>query len=152
MGVSALMLTGETLSFLQCQTCLVPAHGRHRPAVANEPRWCAETNDSCSALSRNVGSLRKAAAERGVLAGDLVEQHHQICRRNLDRRHDLLVERLQECQSRLLRSPGDKCQLEQNHVIRAFLAKKGRRMAIAIARQDMMDLKEVVGWGAENLD
>jgi hypothetical protein len=31
---------------------------------------------------------------------------------NLDGRHDLLVERLQECQLRLLRSPGDKCQFE----------------------------------------
>jgi len=25
-------------------------------------------------------------------------------------------------------------------------------MAVAIARQDVMDLKEVVGWDAENLD
>jgi hypothetical protein len=33
-----------------------------------------------------------------------------------------------------------------------FLSKKGRRMAIAVARQDVMDLKEVVGWDAENLD
>jgi hypothetical protein len=41
---------------------------------------------------------------------------------------------------------------EQNHVVRVFLSEKGRRMAVAIARQDVMDLKEVVGWNAENLD
>ena len=41
---------------------------------------------------------------------------------------------------------------EQNHVVRVFLSKKGRRMAIAVARQDVMNLKEVVGWDAENLD
>ena len=41
---------------------------------------------------------------------------------------------------------------EQNHVLRVFLSKKGRRMAIAVARQDVMDLKEVIRRNAEDLD
>jgi hypothetical protein len=42
--------------------------------------------------------------------------------------------------------------VEQDHIVGIFLSKEGRRVEIAIARQDVMDLKEVVGRDAENLD
>jgi hypothetical protein len=43
-------------------------------------------------------------------------------------------------------------QFEQNQVVRVFLPNKRRRVAIAIAWQDMMDLEEVLGRNAENLN
>ena len=39
-----------------------------------------------------------------------------------------------------------------SHVVRVFLPNKRRRVAIAIAGQDMMDLEEVVGRNVEDLN
>src|SRR5258708_37897227 len=94
-----------------------------------------------SALSGDVGALRQAAAERGVLAGDLVEHDDQVGRGYPGGRHDLLVERLEEGEPRLLRTPGDECQFEQDHVVGVFLPNEGRRVEEVIAWQDMVDLK-----------
>ena len=60
--------------------------------------------------------------------------------------------RFEQCQPGLLRTSSDECQLEEYHVIRVFLSKKGRRVEVAIPREDMMNLKEVVGRDAEYLD
>jgi hypothetical protein len=36
-------------------------------------------------------------------------------------------------------------QLEQNHVIGVFLSEEGRRVEVTIARQNFVNLKEVIG-------
>jgi hypothetical protein len=36
-------------------------------------------------------------------------------------------------------------QLEQNHVIGVFLSEEGRRVEVTIARQNVVNLKEVMG-------
>ena len=49
-------------------------------------------------------------------------------------------------------SGADLRQLEQNHVIGVFLFEEGRRVEIAIARQNVVNLKEVIGREAERLN
>ena len=43
-------------------------------------------------------------------------------------------------------------QLEQNHVIGVFLSEEGRRVEVTIARQNVVNLKEVIGREAERLN
>jgi hypothetical protein len=54
-----------------------------------------------STLSRNVGPLSQPAAERNVLAGDLVQRDHEIIRRDPRSRDDVVVQCLKQSQSLL---------------------------------------------------
>src|SRR5260370_22299943 len=105
-----------------------------------------------SALSRDVGALRQAAAERGVLAGDLVEHDHQVCRGYSGGRYHFLIKRLEQSQARLLRTSSYECQLKQDHGIGVSLSKEGRRVKLAVERQDMGSLKEIIGRDPEFLN
>src|SRR5258708_17912064 len=105
-----------------------------------------------SALGRDVGSLRQTAPERSILACDLVDHDHHIFRRYFRGCPDLLIQELEQSQPGLLRAPGNVCQLQQNHVVGIFLSEEYRRVEVAIARQDIVDLEEVVRWDTETLD
>src|SRR6266446_81189 len=105
-----------------------------------------------SAPGRDVGSLRQTAPERGILACDLVDHDHHIVRRYFRSCRDLLVQELEQSQPGLLRAPGNVCQLQQNHVVGIFLSEECRRVEVAIARRDIVDLEEVVRWDTETLD
>src|SRR5262249_47586851 len=71
---------------------------------------------------RDMGSLSEALAERDVLAGDLVERHHQIIRRDSGSRDYFVVQGLQQSQSLLFGTAADESDLQDNQVIRIFEA------------------------------
>src|SRR3954447_534848 len=122
----------------------------HVGKTVNQECSCAQITRS--ALGHDLGSLRQSAAERGVLAGDLVEHDDQVSGGYPGRRHDLLVQAPEQRQPGLFGTPRDEGQLEQDHVVRVCLPEERRRVEVAVARQHVVDLEEVVGRDAEDLD
>src|SRR5262249_7393709 len=105
--------------------------------------------DQLTSVASRVGSLSEAPAERDVLAGDLVERHHQIIRRDSGSRDYSVVQGLQQSQSLLFGTAGDESDLQDNQVIRVFEAQERRRVQELASRQDVDDLEEVVRRNAE---
>src|SRR5262245_12720196 len=53
---------------------------------------------SLRGIVRNMGTLSQAAAERNVLARNLVERDHEIVPGDLGSRHNAVIQVLQQCQ------------------------------------------------------
>src|SRR5271166_3272230 len=97
-------------------------------------------------------TLRQAVTEGRILAGDLVKHDHQIVGQYRGGRDNPLVESLEQGQPGFLRTPRDERQFEQDHRVGVGLPKKGRRMEIATAWEDVVDLEKIVGRNAEYSD
>src|SRR6476646_9071767 len=91
---------------------------------------------SLVSLSRDMGSLSQAAAERYVLAGNFVEHDQQIVRRDSSSRHHSVIQCLQQSQPLVLRTSGDERDLQYNQVVRIFEAQERRRMTELASRQN----------------
>jgi hypothetical protein len=61
-----------------------------------------------------MGTLSQTAAERNVLARNLVERDHEIVRGDLGSRDNAVVQGLQQCQPLLLGTTGDERDLQYN--------------------------------------
>src|SRR2546425_764573 len=93
---------------------------------------------------RDMGTLSQAAAEGNVLARGLVEHDQEIIWRNSGSGDHAVVQGLQQSQSLLLGTAGDKRDLQQNQVIRIVESQERRRMKELAPRQNVNDLEEVV--------
>lgn len=84
-----------------------PCHGFHPEVGAQQSQSGALVDQPTSvafmvssspelSLSRDMGSLSQAAAERYVLAGNFVEHDQQIVRRDSSSRHHSVIQGLQQ--------------------------------------------------------
>src|SRR5437879_11652546 len=90
-----------------------------------------------------MGSLSQTAAERNVFTGGLVERDHEIIRRDVGSCYHAVVQCLQQAQSLLFGTAGDKRDLQQNQVIRIVEPQERPRVKELARRQDVNDLEEV---------
>src|SRR5438876_11549061 len=91
----------------------------------------------------DVGTLSQAAAEGNVLARCLVERDHEIIWRDVGSRDHAAVQGLQQAQSLLFGTAGDKRDLQQNQVIRIVEPQERPRVQELARRQDVNYLEEV---------
>src|SRR6266436_6802638 len=96
-----------------------------------------------------MGPLSQTAAERNVLTRGLVERDHEIIRRDAGSRDYAIVQRLQQSQSLLLGTAGDKRDLQQNQVIRIVEPQERPRVKELPRRQDVNNLEEIVRWNPQ---
>src|SRR5258705_9152855 len=96
-----------------------------------------------------MGSLSQTAAERNVLTRGLVERDHEIIRRDAGSRDYAVVQRLQQSQSLLLGTAGNKRNLQQNQVIRIVEPQERPGVKELPRRQDVNNLEEIVRWNPQ---
>src|SRR6267378_2001318 len=91
-----------------------------------------------------MGPLSQTAAERNVLTTGLVERDHEIIWRDVGSRDYAVVQCLQQSQSLLLGTAGNKRDLQQNQVIRIVEPQERPRVKELPRRQDVNNLEEIV--------
>src|ERR1700730_19303151 len=101
---------------------------------------------------QDVGALSQAAPERNVLTRGFVERDQEIVWRDSRSRDHAVVQRLQQAQSHLLGTAGDKRDLQQNQVIRIAEPQERPRMKELAPRQNVNNLKEVFRRNAQGAD
>src|SRR5882762_3175334 len=84
-----------------------------------------------------MGPLSQTAAERNVLTRRLVERDHEIIWRDVGSRDYAVVQCLQQSQSLLLGTAGNKRDLQQNQVIRIVEPQERPRVKELPRRQDV---------------
>src|SRR6266481_4320815 len=96
-----------------------------------------------------MGPLSLTSAERNVLTGGLVERDHKNIWRDVGSRDHAVVQCLQQSQSFLLGTVGDKRDLQQNQVVRIMEPQERPRVKEMPRGQDVNDLEEIVRWNPQ---
>src|SRR5712675_2788270 len=99
----------------------------------------------CWFARNGVGALCLTPAEGKILAGGFVERDHQIVRRHVGRRGDAGVDVFQEREPRLLGTPFDESEIEDDQVVGIMHADKRWRVEEALLRKFKDELIEVFG-------
>jgi len=100
----------------------------------------------------DVGALRLALPEGDVLAGNLVNRDQHVVRRHARCRGDARVDVLQQFKPRLLRSPLDESDIENDQIVGVIHPDERRRVEKAVIRQLEDELVEILGRHAKRVD
>ena len=99
----------------------------------------------------DVGALRLALPEGDVLAGNLVNRDQHVVRRHARCRGDARVDVLQQFKPRLLRSPLDESDIENDQIVGVIHPDERRRVEKAVIRQLEDELVEILGRHAKRM-